>query len=351
MFIYYGKTFHSSQAGVATIGVVCDQCQCTYYYELSRIGTGAHTASYGIGEGSAADKAQDQSASELQERLAVEAELVPCPKCNWISNGLVNGYRLGRYRGLGNAAFIVGFVGSALSLIVAWIFANGSQMDRWLWPYFLIGGPAACIGFGGLLLLFRRWLRSRIQPNSKFPSEPRLPPGTPPALLLDEATQTLKPASSSRVTGEDILDFQYGRSALPRVCCRCLQPSEDGKGYPIQITHLVHIEIPRCAACGDQAGRESKRISMLYFLAGSLINGFIVYLMVQQSLYSVIVVLSSLGLLAVTLVVMAFAADKQTSPVKKIGGDSDRGVVRLRFRNPALVEAVLRAANTATPTG
>jgi hypothetical protein len=105
MFIYYGKTFESSRAGGCVVGVVCDNCGGTYYYELARIGTGAHTAPYGIGTSSASQKAHDQSETDLQRRLAVEAELVPCPKCHWISDELVKGYRLGRYRGVGKLAF------------------------------------------------------------------------------------------------------------------------------------------------------------------------------------------------------------------------------------------------------
>src|SRR5438105_396547 len=105
MLFYYGKTFEASRAGGRVVGVICDHCGCRYYYELTRIGTGANTASYGIGTSRASRKAHEQSERDLQRRLALEAELVPCPQCNWINGELVKGYRLGRYRGVGKFAF------------------------------------------------------------------------------------------------------------------------------------------------------------------------------------------------------------------------------------------------------
>src|SRR5213079_1790864 len=98
MFLYYGKTFEAARAGECVVGVVCDKCGCQYYYELARIGTGASTASYGIGASRASQKSHDQSEIDLRRRLGMEAELVPCPRCNWINDELVQGYRLGRYR-------------------------------------------------------------------------------------------------------------------------------------------------------------------------------------------------------------------------------------------------------------
>lgn len=345
MFLYYGKTYESSRAGGCVVGVVCDHCGGTYYYELARIGTGAHTASYGIGSSSSPQKAQDHSESDLQRRLASEAELVPCPRCNWISNELVMGYRLGQYRGVGNLAFVFGFAGTILSLIVAWFINIGSPRDRWLLPYVLIGGPATFMGIAIALLLLRGWLRSRIQPNREFPQEPKLPPGTPPPLVLDETTQELRPAMQTSSPADEFLDYQFGRNTLPHLCCECLQPGDESLGYSIRVTRLIHFAIPRCGACAGKADRQWERISLIFLLLGLLVGAAMVILMARASVALWIIIVSSLVLFGVLLVAISVVADARTAPVKVVGRDRSRGVVRLRFRNPAYVQAVTQQLN------
>jgi hypothetical protein len=347
LFLYYGKTFESALAGGCVVGVVCDRCSRTYYYELARIGAGAHTASYGIGSSSANLKAQDQSEADLQQRLDTEAELVPCPQCHWINDELVRGYRRGRYRGIGKLAFGLGLAGSILSLVVAWCIHMGPQRDRWILPYVLIGGPAAFTGIAISLLLFRRWLRNRIQPNREFPKEPGLPPGTPLALILDEATQNLRPTFRAFVPAEPFLDFQFGRHKLPPLCCECLQHGDEGRGYPVQVTRLVHFEVPRCAACAGTSNRQAKRVSLVFIGLGLLIGASVVVVMLMASVELWIVLVSPLVMFGVTLVIASSVADARTAPAKVIGRDRSRGVVRLRFRNSAYVQVVTQQLDDA----
>jgi hypothetical protein len=306
--------------------VPCDHCGFTYYYELARIGAGANTASYGIGSSSASKKAQDQSESDLQRRLAVEAELVPCPRCQWISDELVQGYRLGRYRGVGKLAFAIGFAGSILSLIVAWFIHIGLPGDRWLLPYLLIGGPATFMGIAMTLLVLRGWLRGRIQPNWEFPQQPRLPPGTPPALILDETTQNLRPARTS-ASVDAFLDYQCGRHMLPPLCCECLQPGNNSHGYSIQLTRLIRVKIPRCVACAGKSEREWRRISLIFMLSGMFSGATMVVIMVMASVQLWIIIVSALGLLAGTLALLSVVAEARTAPVKVAARDRSRGVV------------------------
>ena len=269
MFIYYGKTFKASQAGERVVSVTCENCGCQYYYELIRIGSGASTASYGLGTASASRKAQAQSERDMQRRLALEADLVPCPKCNWINDELVRGYRLGRYRGVGKAAFALGLAGSILSLVVAWFIAIGSPMDRWLLPYLLVGGPGGFVSLAITMILLRSRLRRRIRPNARFPQKPLLPPGSPPALVLDEATQRLRIATPP-ATVDGILDFQFGRQKLPNLCCGCLHPASSVYGYPIRATRLVSFRVPLCSECTSRIKRANGYLSSIAAAVGLL---------------------------------------------------------------------------------
>ena len=151
-------------------------------------------APYMIGSGRATRSALDQSERDLNRRLISEAELVPCPSCNWINDDLVRGYRRGRYQRLTVIAFCISIFGTAGSLIAAGYMSIGPAADRKLLPYVLIGGPALFLTLAAAVVLVRVGLRSLIRPNRKFPEAPKLPRGTPPALLKDRSTGSLKPA-------------------------------------------------------------------------------------------------------------------------------------------------------------
>ena len=350
MFIYYGKTFESSRAGARVVGVVCDHCGFTYYYELARIGSGAHTASYGIGSSTAPKKAEDRSESDLQQRLTMEAELVPCPQCHWISDELVKGYRLGLYRNFDKWAFAIAFAGSTVSLVAAWYIHLGTPRDHWLLPYLLVGGPATFVGTAVALLLLRGWLRSRIQPNREFPRKLVQPLGTPPALILDEITQQLKPALRCTAPADQFLDYQAGRSTFPPLCCECLAAGDETRGYPIKVTRLVAVSIPRCAVCATKARREEERVSRNFLILALLGGSVMIALMVRASIELWIILVSPLALLAATLVGIAVVAESRTSPVDVIDSDQSRGIVRLRFRNSQYAPAVAQCFDaTAQP--
>jgi hypothetical protein len=198
MLFYYGKRYDAAKAGQRIVKVGCDRCGCEYFYELTRVGAGAASAPYGIGTQSAIRQAQAMSEQDVQKRLAHEADLVPCPSCNWINDELVQGYRRGRYRGLSGAALLFGILGTASALICGWYVSIGPPADRGAVPYIVVGGPVVVISFACALLVLRSLLRRLIQPNRRFPQPPKLPRGSPPALVLDNATGALCVAESRR---------------------------------------------------------------------------------------------------------------------------------------------------------
>src|SRR5665213_2105223 len=125
MFLFWEKRVDAEQGGGRVVRVECAKCGCEYFYELTRIGTGSRSVPYGIGVARATRSVQEQSKRDLTRRLATEAELVPCPQCNWINDDLVQGYRCGRYRSFGTLAIGIGVVGTALSLVAAWFISIG----------------------------------------------------------------------------------------------------------------------------------------------------------------------------------------------------------------------------------
>jgi hypothetical protein len=334
---YHGERIVSASVGTRLATVVCEVCGREYFYELARVGSGAETAPYYIGRERAERSAQDQAQQDLDRRLAEEAEIVPCPKCGWINDGLVAGYRLGRYRGWGKAAAGIAIVGSALSLVAVWFLAIGPPADRGALPYVLVGGPALALAIAGLILFVRRWLRARIQPNRNYPELPSVPAGSPVALVRNPASGELHVAAPlPRPDGRAgaSTDIQVGRSVLPPFCCVCLGPVTPGAAYRHPVRPAVEVAVPLCAACARR-WRWRKRLGALAGLGAGAVIGIPILLALKLDE----VVFWFVLLLAGPLVpiVGAMIAGHLAAPVHVKVIDGPRGVARLRFRNEGFV--------------
>ncbi len=334
MFVYYGKQFQAESAGALVVGVDCEKCACRYYYELARIGTGMGVAHYGIGAGRAQRTAASASERDLQKRLESEAELVPCPNCNWISHELVRGYRRTRYRPLLKLALGTGFFGVVISLISAWYLQGTFGGDR-IRPYVLYGGPALFIALAIGILILQWGLRSLIRPNRNHPHPPNLPPGTPPALLLDEETDELQQAKPRRTSASDEpdwLDIQVGRHVFPMICCGCLQPATTEHAAVVTILWRENgLEVPQCASCAAKTG-SGPNATILAVIALFVAVGTGSFWVLEGTMLSMFVI----GLLVLMFNVVAIMAQflAPRGPAYVLTSDSARGVVRLRFRNP-----------------
>ncbi len=175
MVFYWQKRMLAEYFGETTVRIECNNCGCEYFYELRRVGAGSEVAPYSVGGTRASRSAVAQSERDLSRRLASEAELVPCPRCNWINQDLVRGYRSGRFQKLTTTAFCIGFFGTVGSLIAAWAVSRGPAADHKLLPYLIVGGPALSLSVAAVFVLLRVGLRSLIRPNRHFPRPPKVP--------------------------------------------------------------------------------------------------------------------------------------------------------------------------------
>jgi hypothetical protein len=277
--------------------------------------------------------AEEHSQSDLSDRLAFEAELVPCPSCHWVSEELIDGYRLGRYRGLATFGVISAIIGTAGSLVGAWFLSGGPAADRGAIPYFLYGGPAFFTSCAVGLFLVRKLLRSRIQPNRNFPSPPKLVAGAPPALVLDGSTGKLRIASLDEVDrAEDSawIDYQVGRNSLPANCCDCLQQGCAEHVYKRPIEVGINLRILRCARCAQKSALSA----IFVWLTSATIGTFAVWYIISALRLEVAETwILFLGTSGGALFLASFITSSITAPVKFGRGDDSRGVHRIRFRN------------------
>jgi len=335
MVAYFEKHFESVHIGGEVVPVQCEKCGCEYSYELARVGSGSASAPYFLGGQRATASAQQQSQQDLVGRLATEAELVPCPKCNWINAELVGGYRKGRYRHVGMWAIGVGVVGTVISLLGAWIISSGPQADRGALPYCLFGGPLLFIGLALGMVLLAKSLRNRIEPNRNFPRSPKLPIGTPPALLQDLLTgefQAIVPERADAAGRGNWQEFQIGRHELAPQCCMCLKDASDQHAAQCVLTEVVTLSIPRCSECSKKTLRSYWQTWGILFCVAALVSGGLL-LTLQLETIEFWIVLITCAVLAIGLA--SYVASARTASVKVRRGDASRGIFRLRFRNPA----------------
>ena len=330
MFVHYhAKTINAERVGARLVRVACTRCGCEYFYKFTRIGSGSAQAPYGLGVGRATTKANQKAQKDLQRRISSESELVPCPKCNWINEELVAGFRRGSYRKLGESAAALGVFGLILTVILGFVVASvGPRGITWM---LLI--PVGVLSLSGGMFLWRHWARGRIQPNQDHPLPPKLPVGSPPALLKDPDSGQLAPAQREAPpleASQDWCDFQIGRQTWPMLCCDCAQPGTLECGHPLKVGTTLRLTIPRCRECKDAAERRYRRLCWNGVIASVLVTAVIVLpLNLDWIAFSVI----SVALVCVSIVISIVVAERMNAPAKVAGGDKSRGVVRLRFRN------------------
>ncbi|CAN5560765.1 hypothetical protein BH10PLA2_BH10PLA2_03650 [soil metagenome] len=342
MFIHWSKDIHIERVGKRVVRVECTNCGCEYFFNLIRIGTGRASAPYSIGVGRATRDAEKKAEADLESRLKLEQELVPCPKCHWVNEELIQGYRQGRYRGLGKAAIVFAVFGFCTLLPLCWLLYDDLVTAKLLWPFFV--GATVCFWLIGLGMLgLRNFLRNRIQPNRTFPDPPKLPPGIPTAFIVDSDSGELVPATSERPPVEltnGWLDFRMGNDYLPMQCCGCLEAPDPGCGHASQLSATLQLEIPRCAGCSKLARANYWRVYLIAFLGGLLVTGAIAAVTVSIPSHDAWIVL--LGGFVVDLGLAAYIAGVANVPVKVRGLDLARGTVRLRFCNPQYGEVVAK---------
>jgi hypothetical protein len=332
MHIYWEKKINAQSVGQRVVNVECNKCGCQYFYVLTRIGVGEGTAPFSIGTANATRSAQQESQRDVEQQLAAEAELVPCPSCHWINEDLIHGFRLGRHRRAGMLALGLGSIGSVICVVIGWVLSIGPAVNRDAAPFLMFGGPLFFVSLAAAILLHRRWVWSRIQPNRDFPLPPKLPPGTPPALLLDSSNGELipaKPTESSTSDTDDCCQFAIGRDRLPPCCCNCLQ-SAAGTPYECQLTPAFRLDVPRCDACARSASWRAHKIGSLAFVPIMLV-GMLVALSLELSPYGFWITAGICFVISVGIA--AGFASALTAPVKILGRDEFRGVFKLRFRN------------------
>lgn len=332
MALYIERRFEATHAGWKILSVECAKCSCQYFFRLTRVGTGSAPAPFFLGQSAAADSSADQAKNELDDRLSFEAELVPCPKCHWINEELVEGYRQSQYRRIGPWALGIAFFGSISSWIGAWFVWNGPRIDHKSLPFFLVYLPLLFVVVAALMFLGRFAARRLIQPNASFPMPPRVPEGTPSAMLVNERTNELETVEQPNSgIKKRFVNFQLGVDSFGPQCCDCLGEAQVGCEYDLPVAGGLELKVPRCDLCAKKTFRSVLGLGLIFMSLMMLCGAMGCYWMELDQLgwwFSLIL----WGI--VSYVVSALAAAILCDPVRILKFDMSRGTLRLKFRNP-----------------
>ncbi len=330
---YHGERFDVSLIGHRVVGQACEQCGREYCYELARIGSGSSWSHYGYKRDHARAKARLRAELDLEKRLSEESELVPCPKCEWISENLISGYRRGRCRWTTPLAIrVVGLGGLVLSILAFGLALGGPLKDV---VVYIIGVALVSGVLAAAILLIRPVLRSRIQPNRDFPYPPNLPRCTPQALVWNStagAFEPTKPPSTERPRPDGWIEIQIGRERVPGVdCCRCLARAGPDSAYQAQLGRGLALDFPQCPECARVSLGRIRASGLVAAGAAGVLGipalGFFTFGSYHHYVLAACVVMIFPAIIAGCTVL------RLTAPVRVKFVDRSRGVVRIRFRN------------------
>lgn len=342
MWEAFVKEVTASVAGERVEAVTCEKCRTAFSYELTRVGTGRASTVRLVGDGTG--RAAAAAGRDLAARLDGEAELVACPKCNWVNQDLVDRYRRRLYRRAPRliaalcGAVVFGFI-LALALTV-----DAYGMASWQ-ANAARGGPVPACGLVVVgVLLARRTLRRRVDPNLTYPRVPTVPPGTPPALVERSDPRTgetrLVPAPRRAEVGRPVewATFRPGQLRLPAVCCLCMGAATTTYAPPMAVNDRSDLAVPMCRPCRRSRRRRWWLALTLTAVGASVVGGGLAAVLPGSNATGrAILVTFATGVGAIVGIVVA---GRVARPYRLAVVDRDRSIVRFRATNPAYTDRV-----------
>jgi hypothetical protein len=349
MFVHFLFRKVTAQAsGKRTEAVTCEKCQTRFYYELARTGIGSASAPILFFDDAARRRAHSAAERNLQLRLSREAELVACPRCQWINQELIEKCRRQRFR----QAPLLGVILLIAGVLTAMI------LDPFLPVTWGKQGPARApltivllsvsLLAPAWMLLFRRWLRQRLNPNKNYPHPPPPPaPGTPPALMEYQDPENAQvylrailPASHDPHERDGWAILRWGQFAFPNVCCTCLELTHTTYRPPLLLGNISEIAIPMCGPCRSRLRRFWWLLALLTVVLALAISYLISLEVRGIDEVGRWIMMGFLGLFGAVFGV-AVLPSRLTRPFKIRWLDKRRSIARFKATNPVYTQFLI----------
>jgi len=344
------RTFTSSAAGSVLKEVVCEKCGTQFYYELARRGVGQGESPYFIGQDSARHDAEEGAVRDLRRRLNRDVELVPCPSCQWVNQKTIRQYCAVRHRAWTQVAIVIVVLGALTELVLCAsaqkvLGKPASLLNPEMWMV-----AAACTLLFVATLRLQRYLRRRMDPNVQHGTKPRLPVGTPPALIKRGSEEgnfifDIVPNDlSNQQTAPNWATFRANQLMLPAYCCQCLGPPTTKYRLPFAL-HKQPMKVPLCASCFKRLRRRWWTWNAISPFAALGIAWLLAQLMpgIDESARGLMILLvGGVGSMIGFVVVEIFHL-----PYRARWVDVQRGILQVSFHNPAYTAMLIRSIGEA----
>ncbi len=344
MFIYVGKAFTATIPGSRLKPVVCEKCATEFHYQLTRLGVGKASAPYYLGQNWAKRRAAKAAQRHLDKCLNRDSELVPCPNCRWVNFAAIKQYRGSKYRNWRLFALAVFFLGSVMEVLLYANYRDCFGGERSIFAPELCVVALVVLALTVIMNLVPWALRQRINPNRWSGDGPKVPSGTPPALIKDaaETGQSVLiavPSDYSNLqTDAAWAIFRTGQLVLEPLCCQCLGPAT--VGYKLPMTPGNVLAVPLCKDCLWNMRRQWWIWNLIMLPIAFLLVWSIAGIprMIDETGRTIVTILGG-GLLALVGFVIIH---ERIQPYRLRLVDPDRGVAKIRFKNPAYTAILIR---------
>jgi hypothetical protein len=267
-----------------------------------------------------------------------------------VNQDLIDRYRRRLYRRAPLLIVIIVAAGFVAAPILAAVLANAFGYHSRIPSIVMLGVMATCLLSPVWVLLGRRHLRRRIDPNITYPRRPTVPPGTPPALIEERDPQSgdirLVPVpviNDDRASWSDWAMFRPGQVQLPPVCCMCLSPAATVYRSPLRVNGNSEVSVPLCGACRSHLRRRWWLVAVAVGAAAVVVSAACAAYIPYGDAVGRWGVFGMIGFLA-ALIGGVVIATHLSLPYRMKVVDADRGIVKFAASNPAytamLVEQV-----------
>jgi hypothetical protein len=221
------------------------------------------------------------------------------------------------------------------------------------------GSAAVCCS----AMVIRSLLARQINPNWNYPQRPPVIPGAPQAFKFDPVQNkvetsaqiaTLAENPQSEPAGPTMLSYESQPAQLepggwvtvqllrlrpPPRCCCCLEQTRTLRPY--KCGRLANVQLPLCQKCATYYKGEQTWVVLVSALIATVLGVAAAWVVPNRSI-AILLVLAGVGCV-IGLVGGLGIAIKWAAPAGFSRFSPELNTVRIRFRNPAYLRAVLEA--------
>jgi hypothetical protein len=339
VIVFRGKTFTHTNSGSAPRAVICEQCNCKYFYQLTRTTRSSTNSPFRMLDERAQQVAEERAKESLKTALESDIDPVACPKCGWVQEDMVRAMKDNKSMAMVWATLGLTVVIGIIGRFVWTESRDSSSVER---IHEVIAWTAAAAGFASIAAILTHVVQViMIQPNEGYPDRPSKPLLGPPALKIRESDRISTTLIPARFAPPEIkngwIALQVTNWGPPDCCMMCLSDDVFG-GFDYPLRFRPSMPMPICKRCYH--GFQLKW--WLIVLGISVAIYFAIYRIAastEMDLFELSMFVGLIGTFA-SAMISPFTASLLLKPFRVRSINFRSGWSRFRFRNSGFTELI-----------